>query len=95
MIHTFLCRWNRTQSQISAPVYLQKSTPYKFILLSIVYYRPNFFLGIGAKVHSVSHTSHPYVADRERQKIIIESTVVKEKQVRLLSLLMLSLASGN
>ena len=77
-----LYRWNQTQSQLSTPVFLKKSVPYKFILLSIVYYRPNFFLGVGAKVHSVSHTTHPYIADRERQKINIDSTVVKEKQVR-------------
>ncbi len=74
-------RWNRTQSQLSSPVLLQESVSCKFTLLARVYYRPRYFLGVGAKLHALPHTSHPYVGDRELQKITISSTVVREKQV--------------
>ena len=39
-------------------------------------------MALGAKVHSLSYNTRPYIGDNEQQLVAISSTVVKEEHVR-------------
>ena len=77
----FKSSWNTFPEQIaSVPVYLKEGHYYYFELVSNQGRGP-WDVGLGAKVHSLSHTSYPYQGDKERQRVNITSAIVREKIV--------------
>lgn len=72
--------WNRFDTQISEPIWLDEGTPYYIEAHGNQYGGP-WELGIGAKIHCYNYTTYPYNGDREEQQITISSTVVQEEHV--------------
>ena len=58
-------------------MYLEEGKYYYFEMISNQGYGP-WYVGLGAKVHSLSHTSYPYQGDRESQRLTISSATVRE-----------------
>ena len=61
-------------------MYLEAGKYYFFQVVANQFPGP-WNVGLAAKIHSLNHTSYPYQGDKERQRINITSTVVREKIV--------------
>ena len=74
------CRWDFFLEQFSEPIYLEAGEYYYFQVVSNQFGGP-WDLGLGAKLHCLNETTYPYQGDKERQRINISSTIVREKIV--------------
>ncbi len=73
--------WNFYPQQTSAPVLLEGGKYYYFMMVGNQGTGP-WEMALGAKVHSLSYNTRPYIGDNEQQLVAISSTVVKEEHVR-------------
>ncbi len=73
--------WNRFDTQLSEPIWLDGGEPYYIEAHGLNYQGP-WELGFGAKIHCYNYTTYPYDGDTEEQLIRITSTVVMEEHVR-------------
>ena len=73
-------RWDYYPEQFSDPIYLEAGQYYFFQIVANQGGGP-WDLGLAAKLHCLNETSYPYQGDREKQRINITSTVVREKIV--------------
>ena len=80
VLHLGFNRWDYFPEQFSDPVYLEAGKYYYFQVVANQYTGP-WNVGLAAKVHSLNHTSYPYQGDKEKQRINITSTTVREKIV--------------
>lgn len=72
--------WDRYEFQFSEPIYLTAGELYYIEYLQNEY-GGIWDYGIGVKIHNLTMTRHPYIADMEVQRIEISSTVTQEQHV--------------